>query len=651
MTVDPEDVGSNPSDNSFIDSVVAARFSRRSVMTGGLATAALGFFGGGALSAPAAAVTPSEVTAADGCTPSKLGFAAIRPSSEDLLWVPPGYEAYAIIPWGTPLSTRGPAFKKDASNTAAEQAEQTGMNHDGMHFFPIGTGAAANTRGLLALNHEYVDRVLLYTDGDSPMTQEKVDKALAAHGVSVVEVALQNGRWNRVDSRYNRRVTGTTPMDFSGPVAASHPLLQSKNAPMGTLNNCAHGVTPWGTYLTCEENFNGYFGTDDTSFTPSPLEARYGFRKDAGGKVPDGGYKWYTVDKRFDLAVNRGEANRFGWVVEIDPFAPQSRPAKRTALGRVKHESATATEAADGRVVVYTGDDENLEYVYKFVSARPWRTIRGEGKSPLDEGSLYVAKFSDNGTGEWLPLTTTNPKLSGFSDQADILIRTRMAADAAGATKLHRPEWVAVDPRNKDVFLTLTNGSDPKDAEGRFQPTGRVNSRPDNPYGSVIKWTEAGGDPGALTFRWQVFVFAGDPKHDPTVTLPDNDIFGSPDGVWVDRDGRVWIQTDVSNSTQLRSVYDRIGNNQMLVADPDTREIRRFLVGPRGCEITGITVTPDQTTMFINVQHPGESTTAVGSPTPANPRAVSNWPDYDSGGRPRSSTVVIRKSDGGKIGT
>ena len=344
--------------------------------------------------------------------------------------------------------------------------------------------------------------------------------------------------------------------------------------------------------------------------------------------------------------MNPNEANRFGWMVEIDPANPSAKPVKRTALGRVKHEGATVTESR-GRIVVYSGDDQDGDYLYKFVGSTSWRWLRALRKSPLDHGTLYVAKFNDDGTGSWLPLAFGQGALTvanGWQDQADVLLRTRQAADAVGATPLDRPEWIAVHPKSKDVFATLTNGTS--------GPTA-INPRDPNPYGHIIKWREKHGDNTATTFDWDIFVLAGDPAYDPQVSLDASDVFGSPDGLWFDPDGRLWILTDISNSLQNRADrgYDHIGNNQMLAADPDTGEIRRFLVGPRGCEITGVVTTPDQKTMFVNVQHPGESTASWGNPTPANPRAVSNWPDFDPDGRPRSATVVIRKTDGGVIGT
>jgi hypothetical protein len=638
---DPDEISSNPSGNRAFRDVMAARMSRRAVLHGGTMVAAAGFLAAAGLAGRAAPAAAAGAAHGGGTGTSKLlGFTPVPASDADHFIVPDGYTTQVLIPWGEPIRSGGPAWRKDASNTAAEQAEQIGMHHDGMHYFPSGPGQSGNRRGTLVLNHEYVDRTLLYPDGDAEITPEKVDKALAAHGVSVVEVAESQGQWHVLDSARNRRITGTTPVTFSGPVGPDHPALEANNPPMGTLNNCAHGVTPWGTYLACEENWNGYFGTGDPSWTPTPEQARYGI------SAVGSGFRWHLADPRFDVAVNPNELNRFGWVTEIDPDRPHSTPVKRTALGRVKHEGAYVSEAR-GRVVVYTGDDQDGDYLYKFVGDKPWRWHRALGRSPLDHGTLYVARFDDDGSGRWLPLVHgTGPltQSNGWQDQAEVLLRTREAADAVGATKMDRPEWITSNPRNQDLYATLTNGTGWDSA---------VNPRTPNPYGHIVRWRERHGNHTATTFTWDIFVLGGDPAYDPQVELDDTNIFGSPDGLWFDADGRLWIQTDISNSSQNRADrgYDNIKNNMMLAADPDTGEIRRFLVGPRGCEITGVVTTPDQRTMFVNVQHPGESTTFWGTPTPENPRAVSNWPDFDPDGRPRAATVVIRKIDGGVIGT
>lgn len=648
---DTDDIGSNESGNPHLTDLIEERITRRNAL-GGTIAAAAGFFGAGLLGVSEAradaAIAPRRRPGNPG---PLLGFEEVPASSEDTVVVPAGYTVDVLVPWGSPLFRDSPAFAEDASNSAADQALQVGFNHDGMHYYPLLPGAAGNRRGLLVLNHEYTDASQIYTAAQGAAItadaegREKVAKALAGHGVTVVEIGQgRRGEWNHVvGSKFNRRVTGTTPVRFSGPVRESHPSLASSVTPhpLGTLNNCAHGVTPWGTYLACEENWNGYFGTAQAGWTATPQEARYGVS--AAGF----GYNWHVAEERFDLARNRNEVNRFGWCVEIDPFDPEATPVKRTALGRFKHEGATCVEHR-GHVVVYSGDDENGEYLYKFVSVAPWRLLRLLGRNPLDHGTLYVARFSADGTGAWLPLVHGQGALTsanGWADQADVLLRTRAAADAVGATRLHRPEWVAVHPDSKEVFVTLTNGS------GNGAP---VNSgRDPNPYGHIVRFREASDDGTRTTFEWDVFLLAGDPAYDPSVPA-DQPVFGSPDGLWIDPDGRVWIQTDISNSSQNLASrgYDNIKNNQMLAADPDTGEVRRFLTGPRGCEITGVITTPDQRTMFVNVQHPGESTTywnnLNGAPTPANPATVSSWP---FGRRPRPATLVIRKLDGGKIGT
>jgi len=639
---DPDDISSNPSGNRSFADVARTRATRRGVLQAGTLVAAAGFLtaaGAGVDAAPAAAHGRGGGRSR---RPGRqlLGFPPVPVNDLDTVTVPEGYTAEVLIPWGEPIRSGGPAWRKDATNTAAEQAQQVGMHHDGMHYFPSRPGRSGSRRGTLVLNHEYVDRTLLYPDGDAEITPEKVAKALAAHGVTIMAVAEVHGRWRAVDSWRNRRVTGTTPVTFSGPVGTGHPALGTGRSPLGTLNNCSHGVTPWGTYLACEENWNEYFGTEDPTWTPTPAQERYGVSRFGFG------YRWHLADPRFDLAATPNEVNRFGWAVEIDPDRPHAKPVKRTALGRFKREGAVITEA-QGRVVVYSGDDQDGEYLYKFVGSRPWRWHRAFGRSPLDHGTLYVARFDDDGSGRWLPLAFgTGPltRANGWQDQADVLLRTRQAADAVGATRMDRPEWVAVNPRNQDVYASLSNGTGWENA---------ANPRTPNFYGHIIRWRERHGDNTATRFEWDIFVLAGDFRVDPLVELDETNVFASPDGLWFDPDGRLWIQTDISGQVLNRAEfgYDLFGNNAMLAADPDTGEIRRFLIGPRGAEITGVVTTPDQRTMFVNIQHPGEAGFAIGTPTPEDPRAVSNWPDFDPAGRPRSATVVVRKQDGGVIGT
>lgn len=641
---------SNPSANATFEEVCLGR--RRLLKGGGVALAAsvagipmsMSFLAGRALAAPpgsVASVTP--------------GFANIATSVEDTVRVPPGYVADVLFAWGDPVSA-GPAFQHDASNSAADQALQAGMHHDGMHFFPLWhldgpLPLASSSHGLLAVNHEYTDDGLLHSDGMQTWTAEKVSKSQAAHGVSIIEIRQEGGQWQVVrPSRYGRRITAATPIAISGP-AAGAALMQTGGNPdgkevLGTLNNCAMGVTPWGTYLTCEENWNGYFA--NTGGTLTSLEKRYGI------SAAGAGYRWHEHDPRFDTSQHPNEPHRFGWVVEIDPFDPTSQPVKRTALGRIKHEGATTTLTADNRVVVYMGDDERFEYIYKFVSDKPCDPANpAANRRILDEGTLYVARFNADGSGSWLALVHGRNGLTaanGFADQAEILVKTRLAADLVGATKMDRPEWIAIHPQNKDVYCTLTNNSQ-RGTAGKAA-TDAANPRAANVFGHIIRWSEQKADPAALAFEWNIFVECGDPD----LGNPDKAgniqgearKFGSPDGLWFDERGLLWIQTDVSTSTLNAGDYVAVGNNQMLAANPVTGEIRRFLTGPKGCEITGVTCTPDLRTLFINVQHPGEP--ASERSDPSQPKAVSSWPDGDAGGRPRAATVVIRRLDGGIIG-
>jgi secreted PhoX family phosphatase len=571
------------------------------------------------------ATLPACATRVDSDGPL-LGFTSVTVSTADQVRVPPGYRAQVLYRWGDEVGAGPAAFHWDASDSAAAQAMQAGMHHDAIEYFPLPGDA---NRALLAINHEYTDDGLLHADGMKTWTAEKVRKSQAAHGVSIVEARLHGNDWEIVrPSKYARRITAYTPMRFSGPAVGS-PLLGS-GAPLGTINNCAGGITPWGTYLTCEENFNGYFV--NAGAIP-PEQRRYGI------SARGFGYRWHEFDARFDAGAHPLEPNRFGWVVEIDPYDPSSTPVKRTALGRVKHEGAMVTVAADGRVVVYMGDDERFEYIYKFVSRDRFNpNDRAANRDLLDHGTLYAARFEDNGSGRWLAL-----------EGAEALIQTRQAADRAGATKMDRPEWVAVHPTTKDVYVTLTNNSSrgAKDQPG----TDLVNPRTNNVFGHIVKWREDGGDPAAGAFRWDHFVLAGDAASADGMKRGNikGDAFGSPDGLWFDRRGVLWIQTDVSTSALNKGDYANLGNNQMLAADVRSGEIRRFLTGPAGCEITGCTMAPDGRSLFIDIQHPGEPASERSDPD--KPRAVSNWPDFRTDGRPRSATIVIRRDDGGIVGT
>ena len=636
------DLVSNTSDNSTIHDLIARAATRRQFLRAGIAGAVVALPGASLLAGCASATLGSGPT---------LGFAAIPPSTADRVVVPPGYRAQVLYRWGDPVGAAAgsPEFKPDAANTAAEQALQAGMHHDAIEYFPLPRESRDAGHGLLVMNHEYTDDGLLHPDGQKTWSAEKVRKSQAAHGVSVVEVERAGAQWRVVrPSQYARRITANTPMRIAGPVAGTAYVRTNADPAgttvLGTFNNCAGGRTPWGTYLTCEENFNGYFGGAPTI---TAAMARYGIRREGWG------YRWHHYDARFDVAREPNELNRFGWVVEIDPYDPVSTPVKRTALGRFKHEGAMLTLAADGRVVVYSGDDERFEYLYKFVSRDRYNASnRGANRDLLDHGTLYVARFAGDGSGEWRALRHGDRGLTGadgFESQADVLVRARVAADALGATKMDRPEWIAVHPRTKEVYCSLSNNA-LRGGAGQA-PADPANPRANNIFGHIIRWREAGNDPAATRFAWDIFVQAGDPAHpDParrgTVT---GDGFGSPDGLRFDERGVLWIETDASASVLNKGDYARLGNNQLLAANVATGEIRRFLVGPVNCELTGIAFTPDARTLFVNIQHPGETPSERSDP--ANPRQWSNWPDFDPGGRPRSATVAITKDNGGVIGS
>ncbi|MET1081528.1 MAG: PhoX family phosphatase, partial [Burkholderiales bacterium] len=447
---------------------------------------------------------------------------------------------------------------------------------------------------------------------------------------------------------------------------AGHPLMRTAQDPTGTIvkgtfQNCANGYTPWGTYLSCEENFTAYFVNDSGNILR--LQDRYGIptTKDSWG------FRWHEFDERFDAVKHPNEANRFGWVVEFDPFDPKSEPVKHTAMGRMAHEGAALSIASDGCVVYYMGDDDyrsRFEHIYKFVSARPW--VRDGGyaanQSILDEGTLYAAKFNADGSGEWIELTQGKNGLTadrGFPTQGDIVIDARTAGDVAGATYMDRPEWVAVHPKTKEVYVTLSNNT----SRGKGRPLHQkdalgadaANPRAPNLMGHIVRWREANGDPTSLRFQWDVFMQAGDPSHaDPVKrgNVKGAVALAQPDGCHIDQRGVVWIQTDSSAQNMASADWANIGNNQMVAADPSTGEVRRFLTGPIGCEITAVQFTPDMRTMFVNIQHPGEAPLPhPGRNDPKKPKAISSWPDGDHGGRPRSATIAIRRKDGGIVGT
>ncbi|BAV77809.1 PhoX family protein [Pseudomonas chlororaphis] len=614
--------------------------SRRGFISAGALCGAAMFLGGNLLSRSVLAASVSAGSS------KLLGFEGIAAATSDSITLPPGYKSSVLISWGQPLQKNGPAFDPSGNGTAAAQEVQFGDNNDGMSLFAFPDD---KNRALMAINNEYTNYRYLYPHGGMPQSAEDVRKALASEGVSVIEVQRRNGQWQFVQgSRYNRRIHGNAPIRLSGP-AAGHALMKtsadkSGRKVLGTFQNCANGKTPWGTYLTCEENFTDCFGSSNAQQTFDAAQKRYG----ASASSRD--INWHQFDPRFDLAKNPNELNRHGWVVEIDPFDPQSKPIKRTALGRFKHENAALAETRDGRAVVYMGDDERGEFIYKFVSRdRINHRNPKANRDLLDHGTLYVAIFDNGdgnpdhpkGTGKWVELSHGKNGIdasSGFADQAEVLIHARLAASVVKATRMDRPEWIVVSPKDGQVYCTLTNNSK-RGEDG--QPVGGPNPREKNVYGQILRWQTGRGDHGSMDFTWDLFVVAGNPavhagqpKGGSSNITPQN-MFNSPDGLGFDKAGRLWILTDGDSSNA--GDFAGMGNNQMLCADPDTGEIRRFMVGPVGCEVTGITFSPDQRSLFVGIQHPGEN-------------GGSTFPEHLPNGKPRSSVMVITREDGGIVG-
>ncbi|MFQ6573674.1 PhoX family protein [Pseudomonas sp. UM16] len=612
---------------------------RRFIGAGALCGAAL-FLGGNLLSR---SVMAASVSAGNS---RLLGFASIPSATADSISLPAGYQSSVLISWGQPLHAGGPAFDPSGQGTAKAQELQFGDNNDGMSLFPF---ADDDNRALMAINNEYTNYRYLFAHGGQPSSAEEVHKAQAAEGVSVIEVKRSNDQWQFVQgSPYNRRIHGNSPIRISGPAAGDAWLKtaadNSGRKALGTFQNCANGKTPWGTYLTCEENFTDCFGSSDPAQVFDAGQKRY------GASVASKEIGWHPHDPRFDLAKNPNELNRHGWVVEIDPFDPDSTPIKRTALGRFKHENAALAETRDGRAVVYMGDDERGEFIYKFISRdRIDHKTPSANRSLLDHGTLYVARFDDGdqnadhprGKGQWLELTHGKNGLiaaNGFASQAQVLIHARLAASQLKATRMDRPEWIVVSPKDGQIYCTLTNNVK-RGEEG--QPAGGPNPREKNLYGQILRWREMDNDHGAKSFDWDLFVVAGNPSVHPndakggSSNITPQNMFNSPDGLGFDADGRLWILTDGDYSNA--GDFAGMGNNQMLCADPVSGEIRRFMVGPVACEVTGIAFAPDQRTLFVGIQHPGET-------------GGSTFPEHRPNGKPRSSVMAITREDGGIIG-
>jgi len=604
-----------------LDEVVLASLSRRDVLKAGLAS----------------------LVAVAGCGRSaeaSLGFTPIAPSTEDRLIVPEGHAYDVVLRWGDPLASGVRRF--DIANWAArDQALAFGYNCDFTAHLNLPRGSGDPSRGLLVVNHEYTNPELMfpgYTEGSA--TREQVDIDVAAHGLSVVEVRRdRDGRITYArESDLNRRITADTPMELTGP-AAGHPLLQTRADPTGTrvlgmLNNCSGGVTPWGTVLSCEENFHQYFAGLGSlpEGAVARVHARYGLPE---GRTARG---WERFHGRFDLSREPNEPFRFGWVVEIDPYDPRATPRKRTALGRFLHEAATTALSADGRAVVYMGDDTAFEHIYKFVSKGVPGAGRGSDSDILDEGTLFVARLDADGTGVWMPLVHSEGPLTeanGFASQADVLVNTRTAADLLGATRMDRPEDIERNPVTGAVYAVMTNNRARTDAQ-----VDAANPRAANKCGHIVEILEEGNDAAARRFRWSLFLVCGDPKDRSTyfAGFPKDKVspISTPDNVAFDLAGNLWIATDGQRGS--------IGNNDGIFVVPTTGpergHVRQFLSAPNGAEVCGPAFTSDGRTFFAAIQHPGEGGTVE--------RPSSLWPDGKGAARP--SVVAIRREDGGVIG-
>ncbi|MDX2005458.1 MAG: PhoX family phosphatase [Meiothermus sp.] len=619
----------NQTENPYSRDIIQEAISRR----GFLGTAATGLLAVSGVSYLSEAVAQARTGA--------IGFNPIKLSTEDRLMLAEGYSSNVVIRWGDPV---GRASRFDINNwDARDQANAFGYNCDYISYLPLPYGSSDPRRALLWSNHEYTNPELMfpgYTPGKP--TKEQVDVELAAHGGTVVEVRRErSGETNFIPvSRFNRRITATTPMEITGP-AAGHPLLQTKADPsgrrvVGMLNNCAGGTTPWGTILTAEENFNQYFAFNDgvTDAGIKALHARYGLTAKESGR------RWENFYDRFDLTKEPNEPFRHGYIVEIDPFDPTMTPKKRTALGRFKHEGAETSLAADGRVVMYMGDDERFDYIYKFVTRGRFNAQnRAANMSLLDEGTLYVAKYNPDGSGEWLPLVQGNGPLTaanGFSTQADVCIKTRQAADLLGATKMDRPEDVERNPVTGMVYPVMTNNS--RRTAAQVDP---MNPRADNRDGHIIEMMEEGNDAAATRFRWTMFMVCGDPANagtyfagfDKSKVSP----VATPDCIAFDRAGNMWIATDGMENSNVK------GNDGVFAVStrgPERGFVRQFMSAPKGAEVCGPIFAQDDRAFFAGIQHPGEGGTVE--------KPVSLWPD--GRGVPRPSVVAVRKNDGGIIG-
>jgi secreted PhoX family phosphatase len=636
----------NTSDNTYFGDVVREIVSRRSVLKAGAVLAVAGA-GAAALPATAAAAPTTRGTGLD--------FDPVAPNTLDAIVVPDGYEHDVLIRWGDPVLPDAPEWSF-TSQSAAAQAKQFGFNNDYCGLVPL--PGRHSERYLMVNNHEYTSEGYMFLgwDADNP-TREQAEIAWAAHGLSVV-VVERNRRGKlevKLDPHYNRRITLRTPFTVRGPAAGS-PLLRTNADPagrtvLGTKNNCSGGVTPWGTILSGEENINQYFANADAVTDPVARArlARYGFPAGATER------KWERFDDRYDLAKEPNEANRFGWIVEIDPLSPHENPVKHTALGRFKHEGANVIVARDGRVVAYMGDDERFEYLYKFVSDGKFkpgdgRLAREHNKKLLDTGTLYVAKFTGDspvseidgsgrlpsdgefdGSGEWIPLAHNDKSFVDGLTAEEVYVFTRAASDKVGATKMDRPEDVEPSLKNRRMYAALTNNSERGNA-GKEGAT-EINPRVKNRHGHVLELEERRSDNTATTFSWQLFLVCGDPSSDDTYfggyDKTQVSPISCPDNVAFDSKGNLWISTD-GNALDF--------NDGLFAVPLEGRErghVKQFLTVPAGAETCGPIVKDDF--VLVSVQHPGELDGASAD----NP--LSHWPDGGDS-QPRPSVVAVYRS-------
>ncbi|TQV77736.1 PhoX family protein [Denitrobaculum tricleocarpae] len=646
-----EDIPSNPSTAPTIGDVIASRFGRRDILKGALAVTAIS-----AVSSLMAGTSKQALA-----SKASFSFPEIKHGVDETHHVAEGYDADVLIRWGDPIFADAPEFDP-MKQSAAAQLKQFGYNNDYVGFVGLPYGSDNPDHGLLCVNHEYTSEEVMFPglgrqDKDAEfagMTRELIDIEMAAHGGSVIEIKKgTDGKWGLVkDSRYNRRITAsTTEMTVSGP-AAGHARLKttadsSGTKVIGTINNCAGGMTPWGTYLMAEENFHGYFnGAVAEGHKEAANHERYG--------VPGGWYVWGSYEDRFDVSKEPNEPNRFGWVVEVDPFDASSTPVKRTALGRFKHEGAEPIVNKDGRVVVYCGDDQRFDYLYKFVSAGTFNAEdRAANMNLLDEGTLYVAKFEEGGM-NWLALTHGEGPLTaanGFADQGDVLIETRRAADLLGATPMDRPEDVEPNAKTNKVYVMCTNNSKRKEEQVNV-----ANPRPANTFGHIIELSPPDGDHASESYAWDILVKCGDPsvaevgaQWNPATS--ENGWFGSPDNCAVDHMGRLWISTDQGSN------WSKSGTADGIWAMETEGELRgtgkMFFRVPVGAEMCGPRFAPDDKSLFLAVQHPATDGTKDYPGFEKNStfeEPATRWPDFKEGVPPRPSVVVVTKQDGGVIG-